>query len=217
MTTEQPFDFRRMKWGMNHDDVLASEPGRPDLVMPGAIMYETELYALPMTLTFMFVEDGERLICGAAVVQVSFRARNFYVCLSADSGATSKADEAIKDYHQLRGILKQELGDPLEDDDAYRDEETLEALKNGSDLRSPTDDHPDESPWAELRSAEHTESMMLSLMRCSRWRSDRTDTSPASTGTSFPDIRITNYVFPTADSIVPSPPPAQRNSGEREG
>lgn len=162
-----------MNWGMSHDEVMASESAEPRVAMAGVVMYDIEFHRRQMILQYHFAEEDDSIFCVGATIQNHFNERLFYVNVQPDSGPISQSDDAIEDYGRWKDILRQELGEPCQEDVAYRDEELIEQLQKPM----PIPEGASEFLPPDFFEPKHSEAELLALMRKTHWVSDRTYTS----------------------------------------
>ncbi len=66
------FDFRRVRWGMSHDEIREAETIAPHGELPGYMMYDTLVGTKTFALTYVFAETAtEAVICVGANLQPS--------------------------------------------------------------------------------------------------------------------------------------------------
>ena len=59
-------DFRKVTWGMTHDEVKEVEADNLSRVMPVAIFVNTEYKGLELHVTYQFLMDGDKTVCVGA-------------------------------------------------------------------------------------------------------------------------------------------------------
>ena len=65
------FDFRKVTWGMTHDEVKQVEADNLSLVMPGVITVDSEYKGLKLHVTYRFLIDGDKTVCVGASLMTS--------------------------------------------------------------------------------------------------------------------------------------------------
>lgn len=176
------FDYRRVRWGMSHSEVLAAEDTAAYLCMPACIMYHQTLDQLPLTLNYQFTEQGGDLVCLGAVLQTDLSRNSFYVDMVDPSSPRTMLNEAKCDYARIKEVLGNEYGAAVAQDVPYHDEELVEAL-----LSRGNDNHQQELSagvpsgidkiFRGLSALSHDEKTIRSLMVQTTWATSRTKIS----------------------------------------
>ncbi len=177
-TNAPAFDFRRVRWGMSHAEVLAAEDLEPHLNMTGVIMYKESIADRPVTISYQFAERDDELCCVAAVVQTDLGENMLYLAHGEAGSVTSQLSEALEDYDRLKAYLRSEAGEPVEEDRPYQDDELLEAIKSQSSseqLGEQMAGIPElANMFAGLQKNSHDEATLKKLMKYTRWSAERT-------------------------------------------
>jgi hypothetical protein len=64
-------DFRKVTWGMTHDEVKEVETDNLTLVMPGVICVDSEYKGLKLHVVYRFLMDGDKTVCVGASLMPS--------------------------------------------------------------------------------------------------------------------------------------------------
>lgn len=99
------FDFRKVTWGMTHDEVKEVEADNLSCVMPGAIIVDTEYKGLKLQAIYKFLMDGDKTVCVGAGLMPS--TMDFKL---------PKEPSATFDMKDLTARIAQIDGDNLEDE-----------------------------------------------------------------------------------------------------
>ena len=138
-------DFRRVTWGMTHEEVRVLELDNLNRVVPvmsGAIMIDAQHNGVQLHLHYRFVKDGEALICvGAAFMPTTMDFKMSDERLASPLPfSESSLEEIIKSrlldapklldtYQSLKELINSDYGPPtLEDGPLQYDPEYVELI-----------------------------------------------------------------------------------------
>lgn len=96
-------DFRKVTWGMTHDEVKEVEADSLKLVMQGAIFVDTEYKELKLQVIYKFLIDGDKTVCvGASVMPPSmdFKLPAGPSARSRRAGNTERIPQIDEDNYQ---------------------------------------------------------------------------------------------------------------------
>jgi hypothetical protein len=93
----EQFDFRKVIWGMNREEVEASENTKPTGIRPGLITYRSVYNGMNVIVGYLF--DGDKLVRAGYLMQDSHEAPGKYVA----------------DYDKAKKKLIKEYGSPAQD------------------------------------------------------------------------------------------------------
>jgi hypothetical protein len=105
----EEYSFRKTKWGMSKQQVLASETLKPAQEKPNLLIYKTRLLENNYYIIYIFVDD--KLVRSKYMLHERHSNKNSY----------------IDDYNSLNAALTNKYGEPLEKDtlwlnDLYKDD-----------------------------------------------------------------------------------------------
>jgi len=111
LAKEQVFDFRETTWGMNKEQVKATEDRKPDYEENDMLSYKVKIFGGNYYCFYSFLED--KLYNGGYFFMEEHTNKNLY----------------INDYMELKGIITKEYGKPIMDkiiwkNDLYKDEKS---------------------------------------------------------------------------------------------
>jgi hypothetical protein len=103
----ETFDFRRLHWGMTHDEIRKAESDNLQSVMPAAITIDTEFKGLGLRVIFSFVLNGDEPV---GVCATMFPADADFVLRpkSSDRLAGSDVDDEISKPQCCRGVASKD-------------------------------------------------------------------------------------------------------------
>jgi hypothetical protein len=109
------YDFRQTRWGMSHNEVLASEEIEPVEKSDNLIRYNTEVLGKNVDLLYSFVDDK--------LIGASYRLNDNYLV----------SDHFIRTYSEFQKALREKYGQPKEDNitwvnNLYRNAESRRGL-----------------------------------------------------------------------------------------
>ena len=93
------FDFRKVQWGMEKQQVKASEKSKPIKEADNYLIYSLIIGKIPAFLTYVFSKESGQLTLGKYI----FRPRK------------TKSEQYVYDYQKLKRILQKKYSNPLED------------------------------------------------------------------------------------------------------
>lgn len=193
-TPQAGFDYRRIRWGMSQEEVLAAEDTAPQLHMPACIMYDQTVDQLPLSLFYLFAQQGDAAVCVAASLQTNLSSNSFYVDVKTNEPRKSRLEEAKRDYAKIKAVMADEFGQPGLEDVNYEDEELVQALlsSNRGDRRfqSPASSPELHRIEANLRKRDHDAATIRSLMFYSGWQTPSTNISLRLMPTSFGGVML---------------------------
>lgn len=115
----QKFDFRKAIWGMNREEVKASESATPTGDRPELITYRDNFEGIPAIVGYLFEKD--KLVRGGYLMQSSYEDPKNY----------------ISDYDTIKGRLIKDYGSPAQDDMVWKEgEEVSDPAKYGESVCS---------------------------------------------------------------------------------
>jgi hypothetical protein len=100
----QEFDFRKTKWGMSPDEVVASEGKEPQERSDNLAVYSTKISGKDFLLIYQFIEK-KLAIAGYML----------------DEKHTNKTDY-ISDYNEIKELLVKKYGEPTEDQQEWKND-----------------------------------------------------------------------------------------------
>lgn len=111
LAKEQVFDFRQTNWGMNKEQVKATEDRKPDYEENDMMSYNVKIFGGNYYCIYSFLED--KLCNGGYFFMEEHTNKNLY----------------INDYMELKGTITKEYGKPIMDkiiwkNDLYKDEKS---------------------------------------------------------------------------------------------
>ncbi len=98
------FDFRKIKWGMNKQDVIASENDQPTARESNYIAYACKLSRLDCVLFYQFIPNGKLYQAGYYITNEHINENLF-----------------IEDYHSIDNSLRKKYGEPTTINDVWKD------------------------------------------------------------------------------------------------